>query len=403
MENFLEFFAWEPTSPIFWAKVIFGFFVGILLNIIAFMLLTPLFIGYLINRSEGTDPDEKSGFHLFTFIEEGKAKIIVKGDLIDRMIMVFADHSFARVGSRDSAKYWQIKRKPGNAEDPLEDVYWLFRPWARYVYAVTGAVFTGIYPFQRVREYTLERTKVHRNEKTTSEDISDSDKGLQGSNIFLEVEEDISDHLRVQQFIYPIRIPAADTQDKVSVNILAVLKARVTNPHKAAFATPRWDHQLVNLATDAVNNYTRISPLDLVLSAKDDNGAKGLNRAILSIKEDERKYGIEIEGVDILDISPNLPEDEKKLLHAEALAKPVGKATVIDGDSRAQVLRKINNANKAGGAFAIETLRSEALVRAAGAAKAGTVILPAGGTQNDPMSVALLAELRKEKEGADAK
>ncbi len=228
-----------------------------------------------------------------------------------------------------------------------------------------------------------------------NEEIDASGKPA-GNNIVLHVEEDISDHFRARQFLYPFRVSAADTKDKISVNILVVIKAHVTNPHKAAYGTDRWDLQLVNLATNALTNYTRTHDLEDVLSAQDEAQARGLNEAIKKIKHDEKQYGIEIDGVDIIDISPNLTAEEKSDLYAEALAKTKGKATVIDGESRAAALRAINEANEAGGATAIETLRTEALVRAAEAAKGGTVLLPmGGGAQSVPTQAAILAELKK--------
>lgn len=379
-----------PSTP---RVIILGFITAIMLALIVVGLMTPLFIDVLVNKPIGTN---KSGFHLFTYPEEGKVKIVVRGDRLVRMIMLFADHTFAKQGPKDSPEYWEIVKTPGKSQDPLMGIKWYLLPWASYVYRITGAVFTGIYPFQRVREYTIERTKMTRDEKT-------ADKR---DNIILEVKTDISDHFRVRQFIYPFRVVSADTKDKVAVNVLAVIKAHITNPHKAAFATDRWDLQLVNLATNATTNYTRSNDLGAVLTADGDLAVvTGLNDAILLIKNDEKEYGLDMDGVDVIDISPNLDDKEKAKLYAEALAKPVGKATIIDGQARAQNLRDLNEANAAGGEFALETMRTEAAVRAAAAAaQGGTVILSIGGAApaTDPTQAAILAELKKLNDGKGA-
>jgi regulator of protease activity HflC (stomatin/prohibitin superfamily) len=374
-----------------WTQIILGLLVGVPLGlflvVLAFALLTPLFIKQLVNQPGRT---EKSSFHLFTYPEEGKVKIVVRGDRIVRMIMLYAGHRFARIGDQYSSSYWQIiETGPGEAsENPLTGISPLLSLWSWYVYETTGAVFTGLYPWQTVREYSIERTKMRRDE-------SDS-KDPKGNNIALEVKEDISDHYRARQFLYPFRVAAADTKDKISVNVLAVIKARTTNPHKAAFGTDRWDHQMVNLATNAVTNFTRANNLNQVLTAIDEKDARKLNEAVQAIDDDEKEYGIEIEGVDLIDISPNLSATELEKLYAEALAKPVGEATLIDAKKRAEGLRALNEAHKAGGDYSIETQRAEAFVRAAGAAKEGTVIMsPGGGSGSDPTQAAILAELRK--------
>jgi regulator of protease activity HflC (stomatin/prohibitin superfamily) len=362
-------------GPIVWAITL-----GIFISVAVFMLSTPLIIGMLVNGPEG---NQKSRLHLFTYPEEGKVKIVMRGDTLIRMIMLYADHTFARVGDSKGPAYWEVVETPGSSENPLRGVSFFIYPYAWYVYKLTGAVWTGLWPFQHVREYMIEKTTMTRNESDGNE------------NVLLSVKTDISDHLRVRQFLFPIRIPKADTKDKISVSVLGVLKARVVNPYLTAFNTDRWDQQLVNMATNAISNYTRTKNLSSVLTATAAT-VTGLNQAVVNVDHDTDQYGLDIEGFDLIDISPNLSDSEKEKLYAEALAKPVGKATIIDGKSRAEALRAINEANQAGGEHSIETMRAEAMVRAAEAAgKNGTVILGGLGSTQDPMQAAILAELKK--------
>lgn len=368
-------------------------------------LTIPFYVHLLVNTPGRTT---KSGFHLFTYPEEGKVKLVVKGDTLERMIMLYAEHCFARIGERTSPSYWEIRPTKGYVakidgvdvpqpdmpeEDPLEGISWFFKPLAWYVFQITGAVYTGIYPFQKVREYSFERIKMHRQEIVGDEsDVS----GNRGSNISLVVEEDQSDHFRTRQFLYPFRIVSADTKDKIPVEILGVIKAHVTNPHRAAFGTDRWDHQLVNMTTNALTNFTRSTPIDDVLTSNKPEDAQRINNAVLGISEDQKMYGIQIDGVDIIDITANVNDVDRSKLQAEGLARQVGKATVLEGQSRADAVHAMNKVTKKGGAHALEVMRIEGLVRAAEAAQAGTVILPMGGqTSTDPAIAAQLAELKK--------
>jgi len=392
--GFTQLWGYSPLA----AQIVIGLILGFSLLAVTLAAFAPLYAGSLVNKPSKDGP---SGPHFFTFPEEGKAKIIVRGDRIIRMVMIFGGHRFQRDSrnpdaTRENAAYWEIEETPRGQkdEDPLAGIVWFLKPWARYVYNTTGAVFTGIYPFQTVHEYPLERTKVHRNEH----EDEDSEKARKMNNMVLEVVNDYSDHFRVQEFLYPFRVPAADTKDKVPLNILAVLKVRTKNPFKAAYATTRWDLQTVNLANNAVTNFGRAHTFDQVLVAETPEQARELNEAVEEIRDDEEVYGIDIVGVDLLDLSPNLSPEDKSKLYAEVIANSLGKATERDGLARANALRELNKAIDEGGPNSVQALGFEALVRAAEAAKGGTVILGgnvAGGTESQTLA-AILAELRKQ-------
>ena len=393
--GFTQLWGYSPLA----AQVIIGLVLGLFLIVAAVAAFAPLYARSLVNQPSKDGP---SGIHFFTLPEEGKAKIIVRGDRVIRMVMIFGGHRFQRDSrnpdaTRENAAYWEIEETPPGEkdEDPLSGIVWFLKPWARYVYTLTGAVFTGIYPLQTVHEYPLERTKIHRNEH---EEETDPEKARKMNNMVLEVVNDYSDHFRVQQFLYPFRVPAADTKDKVPLNILAVLKAQTTNPFKAAYATTRWDIQTVNLANNAVTNFARSHEFDKVLAAETPEQARELNEAVAGIKDEEEIYGIDIVGVDLLDLSPNLSPEDKSKLYAEVLANSLGKATERDGLARANALRELNKAIDEGGVHSLQALGYEALVRAAEAAKGGTIILGgnvAGGTESQTLA-AILAELRKQ-------
>jgi regulator of protease activity HflC (stomatin/prohibitin superfamily) len=366
-------------------QAIIGLSIGLILVMVAFALLAPALIKYLINTPGGPD---FSGIHFFTYPEEGMVKVIIRGKRVMRMIMLYGGHVFAKAGGRtttDRAEHWQIISS-NDSEDPLYLVHPIIRPWAQWVYELTGAVFTGIWPFQTVREYYLERTKIFREEKPG-----------QKNNLVLQVDRDVSDHFRARQFLYPFRVHAADTKDRVPLNVLAVIKAHVTNPYKTAFGTDNWDQQTVNLATNAVTSFTGKKNFDEMLTAMGSNQDGELNQAIAAIQDDEEQYGIEIDGVDIVDISPDLSDADKSKLYSEVLANALAAATRIDGKARADALRELNKATDEGGDNSVEALRMEAFVRAAQAAAGGTIILGggfSGGSETQTLA-AILAELRK--------
>lgn len=363
----------------------------VLVSIIILMLVAPLYVpkGLFVNKPKQDGP---SGIHFFTFIEPGKVKIIVRGERVIRMVMHTSGKKFARDGEREGEGFWEIMS--GDSEHPLTDINILLRPWAYFVFNLTGAVFTGIYPFQRVREYRLERTKISRKEAGERKvNIGTNEE----SNIKLHVEEDFSDHYRLRTFLYPMNIKGAESKDKIPLDILGVAEMQVVNPHKSAFGTDRWDHAVVNMVTDAINSTTKTLTLDQALTADNLEGTRVISGAVMSIQTDTTECGIEITGFRVLEINPVLTPDGLTAIQAEALATQQGKATVIDGKARGEANSALRRAAGTGAA-AIETIKSEAMVRAADAASknGGSVILMAnGGNQTDPTQTAILAELKR--------
>jgi regulator of protease activity HflC (stomatin/prohibitin superfamily) len=377
-----------------------GFLTGLLICVVAFMVALPIYgsVGLFVNKpGEAT----KSGFHLFTKLEPGQVKAIVRGDKLVRMITNTAGKRFARKSKDpnteyDSADYWELI--DGKTENPVADVWEPIRGWAQYVYEKTGLVFTGIYPFQRVREYTLERTKVNRSEVGR-------EQATGKSNLVLEVDTDISDHYRTREFLFPMHITGAESKDKIPLDIIGVAEMEVVNAYKAAFGTDRWDQKMINLVTDAINAKTKTLSLDEVLTADSGGAALAIQQAATGITEDTKVCGIEIKGFKILEINPVLDPEGLKAIQAEAIALQKAKATRIDGKARADALSEINKANAAGGEHSIATMEAEALVRAAEAAgRNGSVFLMPGGNRGgaDPTQAAILAELKKLNERSRA-
>jgi hypothetical protein len=376
--------------------VLLGFATAGLITFMLLLLLAPLFAaaGIFVNQPVGL---EKSGFHLFTKLSPGQVKIIVRGKRPVRMIMNTAGKKFTRnsivpLAVPDSSDYWKIITGP--SDDPTSDIIFWLRPWAKFVYETTGTIFTGIYPFQRVYEYELERTTVQRNEDTT---VAGQDKG---SNLVLIVKRDVSDHFRTRQFLYPMHITGAETKDKIPLDIVGVAEMQVENPHLAAYGTDRWDQAVINLVTDTITSETKQMTLDQALTAEDATEAQRINRAVSRITQDQLGSGIEINAFRVLEINPDLDPASLQKLQSEAIAKQVAKATRADGQARADVIREINKANAEGGAHAIATMQAEALVRTADAVgkSGGTAFLsPQGnsGSSTDPTQAAILAELKK--------
>ncbi len=352
-------------------------------------------LGLFVNKPDGLN---KSGFHIFTEIEPGQVKILERSSKPVRMVMNTSGKRFSGAKAVDSPEHWEIVdvEEDEDSENPTDRVWLPIRWWAALVYEWTGLVFTGVYPFQKVREYELERTVQKRNEEDGQAHNTGSQRTK--SNLVLTVKSDMSDHFRTRQFLFPVHVTGAETKDKIPLDVIGVLELEVVNPHKAAYGTDRWDNAIINLVTDTVISTTKQMELDAALTAENVEETQRISNAVKAIEADTEVTGIQINGFRILEINPVLNEAGLDAIQAEAIANQKAKATRIDGKARADALRAINDANQVGGDAAIATMEAEAFVRAAEAAgKNGTVFITPGSRRSeaDPIQAAILAELQK--------
>lgn len=376
------------------------------------------------DREDNKPRYEKSEFGFFTYLEPGRVKIVERGERFVRALMRFDDHMFLGERSDNTLqpkdeKYWEVVSSVDNTDptnpkqrfkdshplpfpgrklgryrivwllySPLSILWWL---WKRWVYAITGAVFTGIYPYQKVRIYPIERFK-----KTT----------LENGEINLLRIMDYSDHYRVADFQFPFQVPQADTQNNLPVAVKENVIARVFNPYLTAYNTDDdWTTRLLASVTEAVTNHTRSKTQEEVLASKSKDMARDLSVAIEEVgkKADDvahrgstADFGVEIIRAQNLDITPvELKENSMQRRLADvALAKVDRAAREERAKGEAAAIRESGRALQE---FpeAIEVARIEGLVRTAGAVSKEAIVILGGAQTVDPGQASLVRELRR--------
>lgn len=377
------------------------------------------------NRHDDEEFDrvyEPSTFGFFTSLQPGQVKIIERNQRFIRCIMRFDGHTFAGSVSgahipRNSERFWEVIETPRGGRDfhPIVEPWkydidetgksierqpkWLeklFYRWCRRVYDITGFVFTGIYPFQTVRVYPMDRYK-----------LDTDDLGY----IRSKMKQDYSDHYRVEDFQFGVVVPRADTKDKVPVSITQNFIGRVANPYEAAYSTDDdWGARLLSIIADAVTNATRSEPLDNILSATNKRSKDRVKKAVLAIEikpkpgqtEEDltkgiRAFGFKAIDTYILDVSTTDPN------YAEGLAD-LAKARV---DRDAKIERAKGLAAEVGlpaaeaekyNVFGEISLRNRGMVDAAKAAgDKAIVMLGNNPTSTDPLVAKVERNTRKDK------
>lgn len=417
--------AWTQT-PESWHVHIVGIHLGLfvfLITLLAFMLLLP-YIPFAVqvlandpNRNRDADEMHRSyppsTFGFFTTLQPGQVKIIERGQRFVRCIMRYDGHSFRGFDPNsglpsNTEKYWDVietRTASSGTKDAhpiqspgIDAALWekIFYWWRMKVYDLTGHVFTGIYPFQTVRVYPMDRYEL----------LHDDD-----GNLTTRMREDFSDHYRVEDFQFPVRVKKADTKDKIPVDVILNFVGRVENPYETAYATDdEWSARLLSIISHAVMTWTRYTPVNNVLSAASKERSLALRNAVLAIdhrksgevpkaSDGDREEGIEAFGLKaidnyILDISPVDAETARRLGDL-ALARVDRDAAKQRAKGEAAGVAEFAAAAKQYGRDGSRALEVQGNINTAKAAGDNAIIiLGEGEKKTDPLMAALLREIK---------
>ncbi|MBR3257285.1 SPFH domain-containing protein [Candidatus Saccharibacteria bacterium] len=138
----------------------------------------------------------------------------------------------------------------------------------------------------------------------------------------------------------PMDIPKQEviTRDNVTVNVDAVVYARVINPQKAVLETTDYRYATSTFAQTALRDVTGNFDLDELLSKRDEISIK--IREIVDVQTD--KWGIDIESVKLQNIE--LPSDMKRAMAKQAEAERERRAAIISADGEKAAARAVSEA-----------------------------------------------------------
>ncbi len=368
--------------------------------------LIPTAIGRLSNKPNRFRGESKvanypvSPFGFFTSLGPRLVKIKeASGGRFVECIMHHPGHTFAGLIDTtinpESAEYWEVIKTPQGKKDvhplplPTGDrsllklipalLIWF---WARWVYMLTGYVFIGVYPYQRVRTYTLKRYN----------------KGYGGA---IEEIEDYSDHYMVASFTLPIFVPEADTSDSLQVSATLDFILYVTNPFIVAYQIDDWAPRQVSSATACITEYASSQTLkELTTRGKtgEHSMAKEISRLLDDINTDSAgksiRTGIVTEQILVNDVSPVESDSKiKRNLADVAYARVECEAQEIRAKGTAATLAEQMKVVRADPEIGLAVLAVEGNVRTAKEAGDGALV-SIGGT-NNVLSAGILQELRR--------
>jgi hypothetical protein len=387
---------------------------GLLAGIVIFLFVLPLIptaIERLSNKPNRFRGESKvadypvSPFGFFTSLARGLLKIKeASGGRFITCIMNHPGHTYAGLIDTtinpESADYWKVIKTPPGKKDahplplPTGDVsllnlipVFLVWFWARWVYMITGYVFIGVYPYRRIRTYTLKRYK----------------KGYGGA---IEEIEDYSDHFRVANFTLPIFVPEADTSDQLQVGVTLDLILYVSNPVVVAYQIDDWAPRMVSSATACITEFVS-SLTQEEITKRGKTGRHTMAQAISDLLDhintdgagNTIQTGIVTEQILVIDVSPvETVSEVKRRLAAVPFARVAADAEKILAVGVAAKLAEQIKAVRADPEIGLAVLAVEGNVRAAKEAGNGAII-SIGSNTNELFQPAILKELRKANQG----
>lgn len=345
----------------FWAQMIIAFIVGILIALIIFALIAPIFKERLKH-----DPSKYNEVKMLVEVQPGRHTVIIQGG---RPRYVIEGGKFQRKSAAANDEL------VGGEPDAKES--W-FYPWfliQRYMYATTG--YHAYIPFF-TKPYTYELPRyelVLRDDKTVY--VAKSDR---------------SNHVRVETTTWYFEYHEVDIQ-KIPFLIRGSVQFRIV-PGKelwAMFMIESWNVLLDQALNSTIRNYLRRHvTLDNVLGATPsdiwqpldaneqdyDSLGKGIRDKLDSymieqaseegsVKKTLLQLGIEIQRVDIVDFADELPKEERARFYAAVIGREEGRAIDLRGQGTAKAEAALLAAHKDGGEVSETIIKSRALVDAA--------------------------------------
>ena len=266
----------------------------------------------------------------FTFVKEGTAKIIVRGDKFEKCLIQWNGRTFDYRNPEDLEKWNVIKEEAKKKE-----------PWHPF----GGLRYYGFYPIKDAYIYNFEWTGVSMNGETQHH------------------PKETLDYVLLKDNVYYAKVEKAEDKELLPLDVELVLTIRVINPYKALFEVQNWLEMIINKIKPAVRDAVSLKEYELLISDTDAVGKKIYKRLKERklLEEFKDRYGVELGKIGVKDINPPKEyreetlkkwsaEREKERIAIEAKAEKQRLKTVAEGEALriGKVFKKIEKFGELG-------------------------------------------------------
>ena len=212
--------------------------------------------------------------YFFTFVKEGTAKIVVRGDEFDKALIQWKGYTFD--------EEWNVVEGK--------------EPWHLF----GGLRYYGFWPIQDIYGYNFQWTGV-----TESDEV-------------VRHPKEKLDYILLKDDIYLTEVRGAEDKELLPLNVSLVLTIRVINPYKTLFRVQNWLETVNSRIRTWVRDTISHDSYEKWISEKKRIGEelfKSLKKQGL-LEEFNNRYGIDVRKIEVKDIDPSTEEDYRKFREA---------------------------------------------------------------------------------------
>lgn len=260
----------------------------------------------------------------FTFVKEGTAKIVARGDSFEKILIQWMDYEVAKKATPVVSK-WDVIKGPSGKK------------------FFGGLRFYGLWPLWDIFIYAFSWTNFAQSGDKAGQPVA-HDKVL-------------LDFVLLKTDVYWARVEKAEDKNLLPLSVGIILTIRIINPHKALFAVQNWLETVINRIQPAVRQIITTKSFEkwivekadlariifLALQGKDGNGNFDPTLTDL-ISEFRSLYGVDIQAFAVQEINP--PEEQRQATLKKYLADQEAKGVVVSARAEAKKIIHLAEAER---------------------------------------------------------
>lgn len=241
----------------------------------------------------------------FTFVKEGTAKIIVRGDKFERALIQWEGRTFQYSASGEEK--WAVV---SGVESHL----------------FGGLRYYGLWPIFDVYIYDFQWTGV-------------TEKG----DVVHHPRETL-DFILLREDIYWGEVEDAEDKKLLPLGLELILTVAVINPYKALFNIQNWLETVINRIKPLVRDLITQDEFENLIQRKEALGNDLYGKAAALLEEFRNRYGVDVRKIQVKEVNPPdgyreatlkqyLAEQEKKKVEVDAAAEAFRLETIAEGEA----------------------------------------------------------------------
>lgn len=233
----------------------------------------------------------------FTFVSEGRAKIVVRGDAFHKIIMQWSGHKLSTQQQKDGegAIVVDINDVIEGETLPIQTLF------GRILRVFGGLKYYGFWPIEDIYLYDFEWVGMKQNGELSPH------------------PKETLDYVLLKDDVYGALVEQAEDRDLLPLNVSLALTIKMVNPFKALFNVQSWYEMVINRITPYVRDFITTNTYKEFIQGETriDKGAMERLTEEGILAEFKNRYGVELRKIEIKGIDPS-----------KDLDNPIRKATI---------------------------------------------------------------------------